>query len=73
MQHNTVQYYSINGTYTIISVIELYQQHRLTVSKYWREHNKQTAADVQDPHLHNKRKGNSGREGIDITPLVELL
>ena len=55
-------------------VADIYQQHRKTVSKFWREQNKQKAACVQSPDLHNRQKGNIGqKEGVDITALVELL
>ena len=56
-------------------VTGIYQQHRKTVNKIRIEYNKQKAAGVQSPDLHNRRKGNSGqKEGVDITAaLVELL
>ncbi|CAN0254338.1 unnamed protein product, partial [Ectocarpus sp. 13 AM-2016] len=47
--------------------------HRKTVSKNWKKYNKQKAAGVQDPDLHNRRKGNSGQKGVDVASLAERL
>ncbi|CAM9716345.1 unnamed protein product [Ascophyllum nodosum] len=52
-------------------VADMYQQHRKTVGKYWRKYSKQKAAGVHSPDLHNRRKGNSGQKGVDITALVD--
>ncbi|CAM9645655.1 unnamed protein product, partial [Ascophyllum nodosum] len=54
-------------------VADMNGQHRYTVSKYWKESKKQKDAGVEDPDLHNKRRGNSGKKGIDLAPLLEAL
>ena len=54
-------------------VADMNGQHRHTVSKYWKESKKQKDAGVEDPDLHNKRRGNSGKKGIDLAPLLEAL
>ena len=54
-------------------VADIYGQHRHTVSKYWKEYKKQKDAGEEDPDLHNKQRGNSGKKGIDLAPLLEAL
>ncbi|CAN0382926.1 unnamed protein product [Pylaiella littoralis] len=51
----------------------LYQQHPETVSRHWRLYQQKKEAGEQNPDLSNKRKGNSGRTGINIPVLVEKL
>ena len=51
----------------------MYQQHPRTVSKYWRMYLSKKEAGEVDPDLHNKRKGNSGQKGIDVTALRAAL
>lgn len=54
-------------------VAALFNTNRKTVSKLWKHYESQKANGVIDPDLGNKRKGNSGRKGVDLESLREEL
>lgn len=44
-----------------------------TIAKLWKEYERQKADGVVRPDLRNKRRGKSGRKGIDVDGLLERL
>ncbi|CAN0270881.1 unnamed protein product, partial [Pylaiella littoralis] len=52
---------------------EQFQQHPQTISRLWKDYNKQKDAGEVDPNLDNKRKQKSGRKGIDLVSIQAAL
>ncbi|CAN0260747.1 unnamed protein product, partial [Pylaiella littoralis] len=52
---------------------EQFQQHPQTISRLWKDCNKQKDAGEVDPNLDNKRKQKSGRKGIDLVSIQAAL
>ncbi|CAM9993707.1 unnamed protein product, partial [Pylaiella littoralis] len=50
---------------------EQFQQHPQTISRLWKDYNKQKDAGEVDPNLDNKRKQKSGRKGIDLVVSIQ--
>lgn len=54
-------------------VAELFGSKRWTIAGLWKEHQRQKAAGVVCPNLHNKRRGMCDQQGINVDSLSEAL
>ena len=52
---------------------EQFEQQPETISRLWKSYNQQKEDCVVDPNLDNRRKVNSGREGIDLVAVRSAL
>lgn len=54
-------------------VAEMFMSNRYTISALWKEYQQRKAAGEMSPDLRNKRRGKSGRKGIDLDSLRAAL